>query len=112
MLVTNTAFCLDGSQFGVARTRAFAARARQAGVRVAAGWGSEGGPRTERGEDADGLIRWLLGLPRPCGLFTCADHWARIVARAPKAQRQLPFSSCIRRSALTTFRGNEGSACV
>lgn len=74
-------FCLDGSQFGVARTRAFAARARQAGVRVAAGWGSEGGPRTERGEDADGLIRWLLGLPRPCGLFTCADHWARIVAR-------------------------------
>ena len=48
---------------------------------MAAGWGSEGGPRTERGEDADGLIRWLLGLPRPCGLFTCADHWARIVAR-------------------------------
>jgi LacI family transcriptional regulator len=74
-------FCLDGSQFGVARARAFAAGARQAGIRVAVGWGSEEAPRAWRGEDADGLIQWLLGLPKPCGLFACADHWARIVAR-------------------------------
>jgi LacI family transcriptional regulator len=74
-------FCLDGSQFGVARARAFAARARASGFRVAVGWGSEEAPRTWRGEDGDGLIQWLLALPRPCGLFTCADHWARIVAR-------------------------------
>jgi LacI family transcriptional regulator len=48
---------------------------------VAVGWGSDEAPPSWRGEDADGIISWLLGLPRPCGLFTCADHWARIVSR-------------------------------
>jgi LacI family transcriptional regulator len=74
-------FCLDGSQFGVARARAFVTSARKAGARVAVGWGSEGSPPLWRGEDADGIVNWLQGLPKPCGLFTCADHWARIVAR-------------------------------
>jgi LacI family transcriptional regulator len=74
-------FCLDGSEFGLARSRAFVARAQKAGARVAVGWGSEGAPSPGRGEDAEGIISWLLGLPKPCGVFTCADHWARIVAR-------------------------------
>jgi LacI family transcriptional regulator len=74
-------FRLDGSQFGIARERAFIAGARKAHARVAVGWGSEDAPPSWRGEDAEGLIRWLVGLPKPCGLFTCADHWARIVAR-------------------------------
>ena len=74
-------FRLDGSEFGVARERAFVASARKAGARVAAGWGSEEGPAVWRGEDAEGIIRWLQGLPKPCGLFSCADHWGRIVAR-------------------------------
>jgi LacI family transcriptional regulator len=74
-------FRLDGSQFGVARERAFVARAGQANARVAIGWGSERAPASWRGENAEGLIQWLLELPKPCGLFTCADHWARIVAR-------------------------------
>jgi LacI family transcriptional regulator len=74
-------FRLDGSQFGVARERAFLASARKAGARVAVGWGSEEAPPLWRGEDAEGIITWLLGLAKPCGLFTCADHWARIVAR-------------------------------
>lgn len=74
-------FRVDGSQFGVARERAFIARAHKAGVRVAVGWGSVEAPPQWRGEDAEGIISWLLGLPKPCGLFTCADHWARIVAR-------------------------------
>jgi LacI family transcriptional regulator len=74
-------FRLDGSKFGIARERAFLAGARKAGVRVAVGWGSEEAPPQWRGEDAEGMMNWLLGLPKPCGLFTCADHWARIVAR-------------------------------
>ena len=74
-------FRLDGSEFGVARERAFVASARKAGARVAAGWGSEEAPAVWRGEDAEGIIRWLQGLPKPCGLFSCADHWGRIVAR-------------------------------
>jgi LacI family transcriptional regulator len=74
-------FRLDGSQFGIARERAFVTGARKAGARVAVGWGSEGAPWPGRGDDAEGIINWLLALPKPCGLFTCADHWARIVAR-------------------------------
>jgi LacI family transcriptional regulator len=74
-------FRLDGSPFGVARERAFVARARNAGVHVAPGWGSGDAPSPWRGEDAEGIVAWLLGLPKPCGLFTCADHWARIVSR-------------------------------
>jgi len=71
----------DGSYFGVARSRAFVARARKAGARVAVGWGGEDAPPSWRGENAEGIIQWLLELPKPCGIFTCADHWARIVAR-------------------------------
>lgn len=74
-------FRLDGSQFGIARERAFIASARKASARVAVGWGSEGAPLPWRGEDLDGIVNWLQGLPKPCGVFTCADHWARIVAR-------------------------------
>jgi LacI family transcriptional regulator len=76
-----TTFRLDGSGFAIARERAFAAGAIEAGARLAVGWGSAGAPPSWRGEDAEGLIQWLQGLPKPCGLFTCADHWARIVAR-------------------------------
>lgn len=74
-------FRLDGSEFGAARARAFVARAQKAGARVAVGWGSDGASSPGRGEDVEGIISWLLGLPKPCGLFTCADHWARVVAR-------------------------------
>ncbi len=74
-------FRLDGSEFGVARERVFVARAQKAGARMAVGWGSDGAPSPGRGEDAEAIISWLLALPKPCGLFTCADHWARVVAR-------------------------------
>lgn len=74
-------FRLDGSQFGVARERAFLAGARKAGAQVAVGWGSDDAPPDWRGDNPEGITSWLLGLPKPCGLFTCADHWARIVAR-------------------------------
>jgi LacI family transcriptional regulator len=76
-----TTFRLDGSQFAIARERAFITTAQKAGARVAVGWGSDGASSPGRGDDAEGLIRWLSGLPKPCGVFTCADHWARIVSR-------------------------------
>jgi LacI family transcriptional regulator len=74
-------FRLDSSPFGVAREQAFVEAARAAGVRVAVGWGSDEAPPSWRGEDPEGLVAWLLALPKPCGIFACADHWARIVAR-------------------------------
>ncbi|HWO12848.1 MAG TPA: substrate-binding domain-containing protein, partial [Polyangiaceae bacterium] len=76
-----TTFRLDGSQFGLARERAFVAGARKAGAKVVVGWGSEDAPPHWRGENPEGLIHWLRAVPKPCGLFACADHWARIVAR-------------------------------
>jgi LacI family transcriptional regulator len=73
-------FRLNGAQFALARERAFIGAARNAGVNVAAGWGSDDVPASWRGENSE-LVAWLLALPKPCGIFTCADHWARIVAR-------------------------------
>jgi LacI family transcriptional regulator len=73
-------FRLDGSQFGIARERAFVAAALRAGAKVAIGWGSDAAPPLWRGE-AEAMVAWLQALPKPCGLFACADHWARIVAR-------------------------------
>jgi LacI family transcriptional regulator len=73
-------FRLNGSQFAVARERAFVGAALDAGARVAAGWGSDDAPASWRGENPE-MVAWLLALPKPCGIFTCADHWARVVAR-------------------------------
>jgi LacI family transcriptional regulator len=74
-------FCLDGSQFGVARARAFIDGARKAGAKVAVGWGSDEAPPGWKGDNPEAIVAWLSGLPKPCGIFTCADHWARVVAR-------------------------------
>jgi LacI family transcriptional regulator len=71
----------DDSQFAIARERGFVEHARAAAIRVAVGWGSNEAGSTWRGEDPAAMAEWLLGLPRPCGIFTCTDGWARIVAR-------------------------------
>jgi LacI family transcriptional regulator len=74
-------FRLDGSAFGQARARAFVEGARKAGAKVAVGWGGDEGPPGWKGDHPEAIVAWLLGLPKPCGIFTCADHWARVVAR-------------------------------
>jgi LacI family transcriptional regulator len=74
-------FRLDGSAFAVARERAFIEGARRAGASVAIGWGSDGAPPSWTGENPEAMAEWLLGLPKPCGVFACADHYARVVAR-------------------------------
>jgi LacI family transcriptional regulator len=76
-----TTFRFDESAFAVARERAFVKSALGAGVRVAPGWGSEASGSVDRGEDLEAMVAWLRRLPKPCGIFTCADVWGRTVAR-------------------------------
>jgi LacI family transcriptional regulator len=86
-----TTFRLDDAPFAVARERAFVQSARQAGARVCVGWGSEEAPAIERGEDPAALLAWLRDLPKPCGVFTCNDTWARTLARyAHVARLRIP----------------------
>jgi LacI family transcriptional regulator len=73
-------FRLNTAPFAIARERAFIGAAHKAGASVAAGWGSDDAPASWKGENSE-MLAWLLALPKPCGIFTCADHWARIVAR-------------------------------
>jgi LacI family transcriptional regulator len=76
-----TTFRFDESPFAVARERAFVEGARAAGARVAVGWGSEEAASAPRAEDPAAMTAWVRSLPRPCGVFTCTDGWARAVER-------------------------------
>jgi LacI family transcriptional regulator len=81
-----TTFRFDASPFAVAREQAFVARARSAGARVAPSWHE----RTQlpgAHENPRALQAWLRALPKPCGVFTCADSWGRVVARYARAAR-------------------------
>ncbi len=73
-------FRYDESRFAIAREHAFIEAARAAGTRVAQGWGFGEG-RRDRYENPTEMVAWLRGLPKPCGIFTCTDGWARAVAR-------------------------------
>jgi LacI family transcriptional regulator len=74
-------FRLDESPFAIARERAFIQRAGAAGVKVAVGWGCDEARPDRHGEDPTALLAWLRELPKPCGVFTCTDEWARTVAQ-------------------------------
>jgi LacI family transcriptional regulator, galactose operon repressor len=71
----------DDTPCAIARERAFIARARAAGAAVPVGWGSDEAGPGQRAEDPAAMVAWLHALPKPCGIFTCTDRWARIVAR-------------------------------
>lgn len=81
-----TTFRLDESPSAVARERAFIQRARAAGVKVCVGWGSDAAS-AQRGEDVAATLAWLRELPKPCGVFTCTDSWARTLARYARVAR-------------------------
>jgi LacI family transcriptional regulator len=84
-------FRWDESAFAVAREQAFLDRARAAGVEVCPGWGGPNFTPLEREESPERIISWLCGLPKPCGIFTCTDGWARPVARyADEAGLRIP----------------------
>jgi LacI family transcriptional regulator len=75
-----TTFQLGAPSFAIAREQAFLEHALAAGARTAPSFG-----RDENGlalqENPAAIIAWLRGLPKPCGIFTCTDAWARTVAR-------------------------------
>jgi LacI family transcriptional regulator len=77
-------FRFDQSRFAIAREHAFIEGARAAGASVAIGWGSDDAQPDQRGENAAGIIAWLRQLPKPCGIFTCTDGWARAVMRCAR----------------------------
>lgn len=74
-------FRFDEAPFAIARERAFVAHARALGATVLPGWGREGVSPEERVEVPRAMLEWLRQLPKPCGIFTCTDGWARTVAR-------------------------------
>jgi LacI family transcriptional regulator len=75
-----TTFRYDESTFATTRDEAFVAAARAAGLSVSRGWGF-GPDHADRRENPAEMMAWLRGLPKPCGIFTCTDGWARSVAR-------------------------------
>jgi LacI family transcriptional regulator len=74
-----TTFRIDNWRFAVERERAFIEHACAAGIAAPAGWVS-GGAGPHHGEEPAAIREWLLALPKPCGIFTCSDAWAGIVA--------------------------------
>jgi LacI family transcriptional regulator len=82
-----TTFRFAAWRFAIERERAFIERARAAGVTVAAGWVNDEVEPTKIEDDPPAMMEWLRGLPKPCGIFTCADGWARIVARCIRMAR-------------------------
>jgi LacI family transcriptional regulator len=76
-----TTFRFAAWRFAIERERAFTERARTAGASVPVGWASDETDPARIVEDPRAMLDWLRGLPKPCGIFTCTDGWARIVAR-------------------------------
>ncbi|MEO8184398.1 MAG: substrate-binding domain-containing protein [Deltaproteobacteria bacterium] len=87
----------NASPFAVARERAFVEGARAAGIKVAVGWGSDEALALKWAEDPavprvmpteslrpSAMVAWLQALPKPCGIFTCTDGWARPVVRCTR----------------------------
>jgi LacI family transcriptional regulator len=87
----------NSAPFAVARERAFVESARAAGIDVAVGWGSTEAQARNWAEDPavprimpmeslrpTAMLEWLRSLPKPCGIFTCTDGWARPVVRCTR----------------------------
>lgn len=76
-----TTFRFNEDPFAQKREKAFNREAKKAGVRVVEGWWLDGAAPPRNWETPEAIGQWLLGLPRPCGVFTCCDVWGRVVAR-------------------------------
>jgi LacI family transcriptional regulator len=76
-----TTFRFNDGGFAVARERGFEQAVRAQGARTVPGWWIDGADPPRSYEDPAAITSWLLGLPRPCGVFACTDSWARVVAR-------------------------------
>ncbi len=75
-----------------ARARFSSKQARIAGVSFSPGWGADNSKPLQGRESPAGMTAWLRALPKPCGVFTCVDGWARPVARyAREAGLRVPL---------------------
>lgn len=79
-----TTFRFDESSFAIARERAFVDHALSAGAHVPPGWGDESCTPEQRVENLTIMNAWIQELPKPCGIFTCADGWGRAVTRCAR----------------------------
>jgi LacI family transcriptional regulator len=76
-----TTFRFSDAPFAVARERAFEEAVRARGGRLVPGWWIDGAEPSRAFEDPTAIMAWLEQLPRQCGVFTCTDSWATVVAR-------------------------------
>jgi len=76
-----TTFRFNDMAFAVARERGFSETVRANDARLVPGWWIEGADPPRFHEDAPAIMSWVERLPTPCGMFTCTDSWARVVAR-------------------------------
>lgn len=80
-LKTVATFRFNESAFAEKREKAFNREAKKLGLKIAEGWWLDGAAPPRNFETPEAIGAWLLGLPRPCGVFTCCDVWGRVVAR-------------------------------
>jgi LacI family transcriptional regulator len=76
-----TTFRFNDMAFATARERGFHETVTANGARFVPGWWIDGADPPRFHEDPAAIMSWLQRLPRPCGMFTCTDSWARVVAR-------------------------------
>ena len=74
-------FRFNDETFAVSREQAFRETATLQGARLVPGWWDQGTDPPRWAEVPSAFIGWLLGLPRPCGVFACTDRWSSVVAR-------------------------------
>jgi len=65
----------------VLRDKHFSEGALRGGALLQPGWWQDAATPPRRQEQPAAIAAWLTGLPKPCGVFTCCDSWARVVSR-------------------------------
>ena len=78
-------FRFTDSGFAVQRDKYFSEGALRARALLQPGWWQDAATPPRRQEQPAAIAAWLAGLPKPCGVFTCCDSWARVVSRYARA---------------------------
>jgi LacI family transcriptional regulator len=84
-------FRCDSSPFALEREQAFQDAAASAGICLAEAWWTARPIQTRGDENPGEIARWLMRIPKPCGIFAGCDTWASIlVACACEAALRVP----------------------
>lgn len=78
-------FRFTDATFAVLRERRFSEGAARLGAQLQPGWWQDAASPSSRLEQPEAIAAWLANLPKPCGIFTCCDSWARVVSRYARA---------------------------